>query len=225
MVSTLFKDYSKYTAVVIGTGPSINDEQISFVKKVREEDKCRIFTMNNSYQIIKPDVHFSCNYQWWDVYFKEDPKLTKLKETVDMWTWNENTAKKYSINHVPGKWEDGLSTDPNWIHFGHGSGYETLGVCVHYNPKKILLLGYDLKFPDQYNGRKKITGGKRHYFGEYHKTLQHWPSVKVGKNGVLDGLLEVYEKVNPKTLNMEIVNCTPGSSLKKFRMSTLEKEL
>ena len=219
-----FKDYSNYIAVVVGTGPSINDEQINIIKKAREEDKCRIFTMNNSYQMIKPDVHFSCNYQWWDYYFQHDPNLKKLQKEVDMWTWNEKTAKKYGINHVPGRWQDGFSTDPNWIHFGHGSGYETLGVCVHYNPNKIILLGYDLKFPKGYDGKRQKSGGKRHYFGEYPKQLQHW-SVSpnsVDRNGHLIGLIRMYEKVNCK---IPIINCTPDSALKCFPYIPLEEVL
>lgn len=222
-----FRDYSKYIGVIIGTGPSINEEQIEYVKKARKEDKCRIITINNSYKLIDPDIHFACNYQWWDYYFKNDPRLSELKEKVDMWTWNEDTAKRYKINHVPGRWKDGLSTDPNWIHFGHGSGYEGLGVAYHYKFHTILLLGYDMRFPKNYNGPKKQAGGNRHYFGEYPKTLQHWsvsPS-SVDKNGVLIGLIKMYETINCRQLGVNIVNCTVGSALKVFPLSTLEKEL
>lgn len=226
-MKTEFKNYSKYIGVIVGTGPSVTEEQLNLVKKARKEDKCRIITMNNSYQAIDPDIHFACNYQWWDHYFQKDPKLKELRNTVDMWTWNKDTAKKYKINHVPGKWEDGLSTDPNWIHYGHGSGYESLGVAYNYKFHTILLLGYDMKFPKGYNGKKKQAGGKRHYFGEYPKTLQHWSvsPKSVDKNGVLIGLIRMYETIDCSKLGVNIVNCSPGSALECFPKKKLEEIL
>jgi hypothetical protein len=105
-----------------------------------------------------------------------------------------------------------------------------INLVLHYGIKKLLLIGHDMKYAPDYDGRKHKTGSKpRHYFSEYPEPLQHWPSVKVGlsKPGVLDGLIEVYNKMVPqlKELNMEVINCTPDSALPSFPMSTLEKEL
>lgn len=224
----MFKDYSQYTGVIVGTGPSLTLQQIQQINLARQKDKCRVITINNSYQLITPDIHFACNYQWWDYYFKNDPRLTELKTSgVDMWTWNAETAKKYNINHILGKWADSLSTDKNYIHFGHGSGFEGLGVCYHYGFHTIILVGYDMKFPKGYDGKKKIAGGDRHYFGEYPKTLQHW-SVSpnsVDKDGRLIGLIRLYEKIDCKKLSVNIINCTPGSALECFPKTSLERAL
>jgi len=225
----MFKNYSQYIGVIVGTGPSVNETQLNHIRLARQEDKCRIITINNSYQVIDPDIHFACNFQWWDYYFKTDPRLKELRDGgTDMWTWNKDTANKYKINHVPGRWKDSLSTDKKWIHFGHGSGFEGLGVCYHYDFHTIVLVGYDLKFPKGYNGKKKVVGeGKRHYFGEYPKTLQHWTQSpnSVDKNGKLIGLIQLYEKIDCKKLDVNIINCTPGSALTCFPNKRLEEAI
>ena len=86
-----------------------------------------------------------------------------------------------------------------------------------------------MKFAPDYNPRQQDPGSTpRHYFGEYPGPLQHWPSVKVGRSspGVIDGLIEAYDTMIPvlKTAGIQVLNCTPGSALTSFPMSTLEDE-
>jgi hypothetical protein len=105
-----------------------------------------------------------------------------------------------------------------------------INLALHLGVRKLLLIGHDMKFAPDYDGRrKKIGSADRHFFGEYPKELQHWPSVKIGRSkpGVIDGLIESYNTMPPdlKKGGMEVVNCTPGSALPTFRMSTLKDEL
>jgi hypothetical protein len=87
-----------------------------------------------------------------------------------------------------------------------------------------------MKFAKDYDGRnKKIGSTPRHFFGEYPKHMQHFPqsSESINKNGEIIGLMKRYESMIPvlKQSNIEVINCTPNSSLKCFKISTLEKEL
>ena len=223
----MFKDFSGYTGVIIGTGPSLSKEQLEYISNARREDKCRLFGGNNAYQVIDLDVLMSCNIEWWDYYMKNDPKLSQMKDKVDMWTWDKKTANKYKINHIEGIWKDSLSTDPKYIHAGHSTGYQVLGIAYHYNIRNFILVGYDMKYPSGYDGKKKIAGGDRHYFGEYPKELQHWPRSEksVDPNGNIIGLINIYKKINCKELNITITNSSPDSALTCFPQKPLEEVL
>ena len=76
---------------------------------------------------------------------------------------------------------------------------------------------------------KKIGSTPRHYFGEYPKSMQHFPQSRnsVDKNGVIIGLIDAYEKMVNDLINMnvDVVNCTPNTALNCFRKSNLDSEL
>jgi hypothetical protein len=81
--------------------------------------------------------------------------------------------------------------------------------------RRIVLLGYDMKYATDYCGTEKRVGNRpRHYFGEYPSALLHWPSVSV-RGGVHFGLVSLYESVAKQGL-IEIINCTPGSAVTCF---------
>ena len=217
------------TAVLIATGPSITDEQLAFVKQHHDAQNCRVFTINNAYQKVPwTDVHLSCNGNWWQMYYPRSETLRNIP--CHKYTWYPELAEKFNIKYIGAIEKTGLSTDPRIIHINHGSGPMCINLALHYGIKRLLLIGHDMKYAPDYNPKNCESGSTpRHFFSEYPEPLQHWPSVKVGlsKPGVLDGLIEVYDKMVPqlKTLEMEIINCTPDSALTSFPMSTLEKEL
>ena len=217
------------TVVLIATGPSINDEQIRQVFKAKQGGRVSVMTVNNAYQKAPwTDVHIACNDDWWNYYW---PRSAILREMgCPKYTWYRSLADKYGIQYVKAIVKDGLSTDPRIVHINHGSGPMAINLAVHLGVKRLLLIGHDMKFAPNYNGRQqKIGSSKRHFFGEYPKELQHWPSVKVGKTkpGALDGLIESYDRMVPdlKKIGMKVINCTPNSVLTSFSTSTLEKEL
>jgi len=217
------------TAVIIATGPSLTDEHLDLIKQHQAAGNCRVFTINNVYQRVPwTDIHLSCDGPWWHWYYPRSKELREL--SCPKYTWYPKLAKQFNINYIGGVEKHGLSTDPSIIHINHGSGPMCINLALHYGVKRVLLIGHDMKFAPDYNGQQQQAGSEpRHYFQEYPKPLQHWPSVKVGlsKPGVLDGLIEAYDKMVPQleALDMEVINCTPGSALTSFHMSTLEEEL
>jgi len=216
------------TAILVCTGPSVK-EQVKEIRNAKAGKRCRIITVNNAYELFPfADAHISCNYDWWEYYW---PKSAILREMAcPKYTWYKHIADRYGIQYVKAVVKDGLSIDPQIIHINHGSGPMGINLALHLGVKKLLLVGHDMKFAPDYNGaRRKAGSTDRHFFGEYPKELQHWPSVKVGKSkpGVMDGLIEAYDKMVPQlpSLGMEIINCTPGTALNSFPKSTLEEEL
>jgi hypothetical protein len=178
-----------------------------------------IFGCNNSYQVAPLTALLACNPEWWDYYWPKDESLRRAEFTK--WTWDKPTADKYGLAYVRGEWGDGLSTDPDVIHYGHSSGYQLINLALHYGVTEFVLIGYDLRYPAGYDGRKQVTGGDRHYFGEYPKELQHWTKFNMGGGGELNGLLKCYRTINPADYGIRIINCSPGTALDFFETGRL----
>jgi hypothetical protein len=199
------------TITCIGTGPSLTPQQVSAARKLGD-----LYACNDAYKLA-PDAALlhACNYQWWDCRWDEVFDLSCRKTTIF-----EDTAKRYGIEFVPGRWFDGLSEAP-MVSYGHSAGFQLLNLAYHAKPDRILLLGYDMRFAPDYDGKaKRIGSGPRHFFGEYPPELQHWPSVKV-QSGVHVELVDLYRAVAKQGL-VEIVNCSPGSAIDCFPMKDID---
>jgi len=220
------REFEGETCVVLGTGPSLQPDQIKQVF----DSNARVFTCNNAYMVYpEADVHVACNEDWWEHYWEEDELLRNMPATK--YTWIKPISERFDIEYIEADTEaKDLSYDQNLIHLNNGSGCMTLNVAVLYGCTKIILLGHDMTFASDYDGKsKKIGSSPRHFFGEYPEHMQHWPSVKIGlsKPGVIDGLIENYDqmKYSLHQRGIDVVNCSPGTALTTFRRGTLENEL
>jgi hypothetical protein len=197
------------TIACLATGPSFSPQQADIARA----KGFVLFGCNNIWQDV-PDlaVMWATNAAWWDHYWS--PHLAQYP--AEKWTVSRPAADKYGLSWVEERNAPGLSTDPNVIHHGHGGGFSMLNLAFLMGAARIVLLGYDLKYAPDYDGRLRQTGSEpRHYFGEYPEALLHWPSVAV-KNGVHVELLRLYEQV-AKQNAVEIINCTgPNSALTCF---------
>ena len=202
----MFSENEDRVCVVIGTGPSLTQEQLDQVSHLRW------FGVNNAFR-LGLDVHLACNWQWWDEYYDEIKDYDCHK-----WTPRKESADKYKLNYIEEVWIDGLSTDNTKIAAHHGSGPQIVNMALHYGVKKMILIGWDMRYPGKVTDKQ--YEGQRHYFGEYPKQLQHWP--RTGTNGELSGLIKEMETINPADYGIEIINCTPDSAMTCFPMMDLE---
>jgi hypothetical protein len=215
VIRDLYADGEPRIAVVLGTGPSLTREQIELVERRR----LRTFGCNNSIFATALDVHLACNWQWWRHYY---PQVVGLPG--DKWTTRPELIGVYpGVDYIMEKWEPGLSTDPSYICAHHGSGPQILNMALHYGAKKIILLGWDMRFPGKVSDRE--YKGRRHYFGsngEYPASMQHWP--RTGPEGELTGLIDEMRTIEPAAYGIDIVNCTPNTALDCFRRGQLDAE-
>jgi hypothetical protein len=199
---------------LIATGPTLTLPQVEAARR-------RGFALagcNNVWESV-PDLEllYGCNLQWWRHYWS--PQLAA--HPAEKWTTNREAADAFGLNWIAERNAPGLSTDPSIVHHGHGSGYTLLNLAYLMGATRIVLLGYSLRYAPDYDGRAKRIGGEaRHFFGEYPKELQHWPSAKV-RDGVHVELLDLYRSVAKQGL-VEIVNCTPGSALDCFPRADID---
>jgi hypothetical protein len=210
---------SATTAVVLATGPSLTPAVLADARTGQARGLWTVYGMNHIWRDFPTlDGFLACNQEYyatqWERGLKDIP--------ADKWTWDRQTAQKYGIRFVAGKWADGFSRDPNVIHYGHSSGFQLPQIAYHAGCRRLLLCGYDMKFAPDYDGKNQRIGSTpRHYFGEYEdKPLQHWPSVKV-KDGVFVELIEQFEKVKRLNPDVEIINCSPGSAMQFFPFGNL----
>ena len=206
------------TVCCIGTGPSLTLQQI-------ETARAKGFTLygcNLIYQIV-PDLAlmFATNSQFWDHYWgREDGPQN---HPCEKWTNNEDSASKYRphLKFIDSRERPGLSNRRDRIHHGHSSGACLVNLAFNLGAKRIVLLGYDLKYAPDYNGRERKVGSTpRHYFGEYPSALQHWPKVSV-KDGVHFELLDHYAMMATQGF-VPIINATPDSALSCFPRVNIE---
>jgi len=197
----MFSEDNNRIGVVIGTGPSLTVEQLEKVKHLKK------FGCNRAFE-FDLDVLAATNKEFWDHYW---PDIKDLR--CEKWTPYKPTAEKYNINYIEERNEKGLSTDTSYIHHHHGSGPIILNIALHYGVKKMLLIGWDMRHK-----------GKRHYFGEYPKSMQH-TTKNLGPDGELIGLIKEMETINPSDYGIEIINCTPNSALKHFPMGNLDDHI
>lgn len=198
--------------VCIGTGPSLSPQQVETARK----KGFRLFVCNNAFNLApEAELLYGCNLAWWQYYWSQVSDLP-----CEKWTTNPQAAKEFGLNWIAERFQLGLSTDPNVISHGHGSGFSLVSMAHRAGADRIVLLGYDCKYSSDYDGKARQVGsGPRHFFGEYPSVMQHWPSVKVEK-GVHVELVDLYRSIAKQGL-VEVINCTPGSAIDCFERADI----
>ena len=195
--------------IIIGTGPSLSDEQVAWAVHKQTGFGWKLFGINNVYQRVPSiDYFMACNPEWWDEYV-HDPKLREAP--FQKWTWSKPTWVKHkndvtNFHYIRGVWEDSLSKNPNYIHYGHASGYQIMGIAYHAGIREFYLIGYDMAYP---------PGQPRHYFGEYPAALYHNP--RTGPKGEFTGLIRQFETIDEADLGIKVYNLCTTSALEHFQ--------
>jgi hypothetical protein len=189
--------------VCIGGGPSAGVADL-----VRIAGRAHCIAINNSY-LLAPfaDVVYFADKQWWDWHHarKEFMSHPGQKATI------ENTGMlipDFDVFMLHNDGNEGLSERPNALNTGSNGGYQAVNLAWHSRPKKILLVGYDMRYP----------GGKSHWHGGHPTKMpeSHYTMYARKFDTMLPQL---------KRSGVEVINCSPGSAIKCFPVSTLEAEL
>jgi hypothetical protein len=190
------------SGIILGTGPSLALQKPD-IERLQKKG-FMVFGVNNTFNDFDLDVWIACDPKWHEIY-------SPVEGDFDKWHWNNAICQKHGYKYIEGRWGDGLSEDKEYIHYGHSSGYQALGLAVKYGCDSIYLAGYDMSY----------SASKRHYFsdlsgqeGEYPKALR--------KNSTFEGLIKCYETIPRENPEIEIYNCTKGSALTCFPYKAME---
>lgn len=166
-----------------------------------------MIAINNSY-ILAPwaDVLYYCDRGWWTAHKADALNVFTGKYRVSLGTSEDGT--KHLRNCGP----RGLSTDPSSLKHGSNSGYQAIGLAYHFGASRIVLLGYDMH----------VTGAQTHWHaGHAGHTAES--QEKALRSMFLPRFTNLVEPL--KAAGVEVLNATPGSSLKCWHYRPLDQLL
>jgi hypothetical protein len=204
--------------IVAATGPSLTTAVTDLCRAAHERGTHKVMAVNDAYRPMPfADALYACDGKWWDLhkgcadFAGEKWSSHGVKPLGHGQPENEKTrvAEKYGLRLVSGKYAPEFSRDPALVHYGFSSGFQTINWTLHRLGfvGAIVLVGFDMHAR---NGR--------HFFGNHPKPLDN--------TARFESWVPTFDeaaKALPDTV--EIVNCTPGSALKCFRIADLEGEL
>jgi len=147
------------------------------------------------------DILYACDYSWWMHHYEWALKHGGLKVTCD------DSVPFPQVLCLKQSGKSGFDPDPTCIRTGNNGGYQSLHIAIQAAAKRILLCGYDMQ------------GG--HWFGRHPPNLADDPDVHRRE------FIPEFEKLAPllPELDVEVINCMPGSALRCFPFGNLEDEL
>ena len=184
-------------AVILGTGPSLADQ----AEAIRASGAA-LFGINNTFADFNLDAWIACDPAWHQLFSPISGDFAK-------WHWDKPLCERYGYEYIEGRWGDGLSTDPAYIHYNHSSGAQALNLAVLYGCSPIYLAGYDMRYTE-----------KRHYFDGLSDKSGEYPTL-LRKYSTFDGLIGCYEKIAAQGGLPPIINLTHDSALRCFPFGQL----
>ena len=202
MTPTPLFNWRDHTAVVVASGPSLADEQITLI----EHSVVFTIAVNNSYAKLQhPDVVYACDYLWWKL------NHMKAKQNIprrQLWTQDRAAAEQFQLSHIQWEGKDGLGKRGLRVNGNSGAG--AINLAYHFGARRILLVGMDMK---------PGPNGEKHWHPDHPKPLVQGQQFEEWRHkmNVLAADL--------KAEGVEVINCTPGSALTCFPMGDLSTEL
>lgn len=191
-------DWRGQTAVIAASGPSLVPGTPGPAADVR------IITTNTSWKVFPyADVHYACDLLWHKINLPLMPPENRRK----CWTQDRNSAERWQLNWIRQAARPGLGTKD--LHVNGNSGFGAINLAYLFGCRRILLLGFDMR----------EVGGKKHWHPDHPKPcVQNMPF----KEWLFKSVALARDL---KAAGCEVINCTPGSALTVWPMSTIEKEL
>lgn len=186
--------------VVVASGPSLNDTE-PFVKTAYSKGWYIIAVQDAVYKVPYADALYGCDAKWWDYHGNRvNTKFFGDKYTTHDEGTNKKIeqAEKFGIKMIRGRAGDGFSTDPNYLHYGSNSGFQSINLAILLGATDIGLIGFDHRRVD----------GKQHFFGEH---PQGW-----GAGEFKQWMPEWRKAAKMMPEGVRVRNCTPGSALEAF---------
>lgn len=181
--------------VLLATGPSLNREDIEYIRPLHAAGKIAVFGLNDAYRICDfLDVLYFCDPRW----------LASNLDVLDyksgqLWSQDVNVRSKHAgrIHRVAGSSGSGLSKLKNHIHFGGNSGLQLLNLVWHFGVREFYLLGYNM-------GKSGRGSKKQHFFGPHPKPLNQSDNYK--------SFVSAFRAIDKETRAM-VTNCTYPTGL------------
>lgn len=192
-------DWSGAPCVIAASGPSLSHEQITATKAAR------VIVTNSTWRRVEsPDVIYACDFLWWKQYHQE---IRQAGLHDRCWTQDRSAAERFQLRYVRSEGRQGLGL--NAIRVNGNSGAGAINLAYLFGCRRILLIGFDMREVD----------GKKHWHPDHPAPLVQTQMFREWIHKFMTLASDL------KAKGCEVVNCTPGSALQCFPMSTIEREL
>lgn len=182
---------------MIGTGPSLADQ----AERIRKSDAV-LFGINNTFNDFELDVWIACDPEW-------HRKYSPIKGDFEKWHWDRGICARFGYQYIEGRWGEGLSLDPGFIHYNHSSSAQALNLAVLHGCDPIYLAGFDMRYTQ-----------KRHYFDDLSMDPGEYPP-ELRKYSTFEGLIGHFEAIGRQAGLPRIINLTHDSALRCFPFGDL----
>lgn len=203
--------YKGYTVACIASGPSLTHQQVNMCKK----KGVKVIAINDSYKLAPwADILYACDNKWWEWhnYVSEFKGRKITHEQLDRWEKIKegeilsdmpNPSLEIMVSDGKSVYDDRpLGHSQSLIKHGGNSGFQAICMALLMGASRVVLLGYDMK----------PKNGVSHWFGEH-------PNGKQSDSRYVEWLKEFPDlKKFADSRNQQIINCTPDTNLKCFKM-------
>jgi hypothetical protein len=167
-----------------------------------------VIAVNNAYTIAPwAEMCYFADARWWE-WHKDKPEFRAFRgQKVTIFNTGM-MVRDPAVFMLEQAGTDGLSLSPRALSTGSNGGYQAINIATLAGARRVMLLGYDMRFAGP---RSHWHAGHPIYVVEqrYHQYAARFVS-----------MVPVL-----KSIGVEVVNCTPGSMIKCFRMSRIKDEL
>lgn len=189
------------TIVIMCPGPSLSEEQVEMVKCTGH------YTIIVGDAVLKypeANIMYHCDARYWHYYdgmpnFKGDLRISL-----------EDTRLPEVHRVVKAPLRKGIETVAPLVVTGGNSGYQAINLAIHFKPKKIILLGYDMKLG---------------YSGEYSVRGEHPEKIRGSRNFTKDIERMGWLEEPLKKLGIKVYNCSTNTALTCFPVMDLKDVL
>lgn len=185
----------------------LSDEELAVLR-----GRVRTIAVNCAYRRAPwADLVFWCDSKWVNEHGQELSSFGGIKVTTAVQCLTKGPTGVHVIHQLPGY---GISTDPKSVKFAKSSGATAINLATLLGARKIILFGFDMRRWSAQEVAEKLGSQDARLQCNYHTRYKE-PSPK--KNPYQDFLM-VFEFIEPalRSLGIEVVNATPGSSLFRF---------
>jgi hypothetical protein len=213
------RSWAGETVFCIASGPSLTKEQVEATKGKR------LIVVNDNY-LIAPwaDLLYFADLKWWKWHTEGLQKswswakfqasevkkaLAEFKgQKVSIENGKGNTVEAKDVFIIGNHGHDKLSEKPDGVNTGSNSGYQAINIAVLAGAKRIVLLGYDMRY------QQKMT----------HSHNGH--PQKMPEATYL-GFASRFRSMKPQLekLGVEVLNATPKSAIDAFPKVELQSIL
>lgn len=188
-----------WPAVIVAGGPSFTAAQSRLIGIAKARNLIKVVAINDAvYPCWYADIAYACDERWWK-YHRGLPGFRGMRVGME-----PNGLPSVRILKNGGM--DGFSFNPDTLCNGGNSGYQCVHLCAHLGADPIITVALDMDGP--------------HWFGKHPDDIS-MPPRPVSER--VDRFNELADILND--LGVDVINTSPRSSLRCFRMSDLETEL